>query len=143
MNEQINDKFSVTPPIPVDTRRHATVSSASTKNRILIKINESERAEDNNEVIVGVNGRHYQIQRGVEVGVPPEVVHALENAVVDKAIPQFTEMGMPNGFILRPTKRFPFSFVDVESQQAYKAWVQASLDFRDAQIKAELEAEAA
>lgn len=146
--QQVNDKFmaGLTPPVtpmPKDNRKHADVSSASTKDRVSIRVNESERPEDNNEVLVGVNGRAYQIKRGVEVAVPPEVVHALENAVIDKAIPQFTDNGMPNGFILRPTRRFPFEFVNAEAHLKYKAWLQQSLDLRDAQIKAQQEADEA
>lgn len=144
--QQVNDKFMAglaVPPMPKDTRKHADVSSASTKDRVLIRVNESERPEDNNEVLVGVNGRAYQIKRGVEVAVPPEVVHALENAVIDKAIPQFTDNGMPNGFILRPTRRFPFEFVNAESHLKYKSWMQQSLDLRDAQIRAQQEADEA
>lgn len=141
---QVNDKFMAgiaPPPPPKDTRKHADVSSASTRDRVEIRINESEQQGDSNEVVVGVNGRHYQIRRGVDVGVPPEVVHALENAVIDKAIPQFTDTGMPNGFILRPTRRFPFEFANAEAHLKYKAWRQASLDLRDAQVKAQQEAD--
>lgn len=136
--EGINDKFMAgVSAKPVDDRTHATVSRASTKERIKIIFNESDRPEDQNEVVVGVNGRMYQYQRGKEVGVPPEVIHVLDNAVIDKAVPQVTEDGRPNGFIMRPTKRFPYQFVDPDGLKVYREWLQKSLDLRKAMIEAE------
>lgn len=136
--EAPNDKFlgGLTPPKPVDTRTHATVSHASTKDRVTIIINESDKPEDLNEVFVSVNGRAYQIQRGVPAAVPPEVVHALDNAVIDKAIQQY-ENGMPAGIILRPTRRYPYQFQSPEDSLVYRAWIQRSIDFRNSQIAAD------
>ena len=140
MNTHVNEKFGVERPPVIDTRTHATVSHASTKDRVSIIINESDKPEDLNEVFVAVNGRAYQIQRGIPVPVPPEVVHALDNAVIDKAIQQY-ENGMPAGIILRPSKRYPYQFASPEDASQYRSWMNRSIEFRNAQIAAEADAE--
>jgi hypothetical protein len=87
----------------------ATASSASTKERYAIIVEEGGEANAIKRVPVQVNGRAYLIERGKRVEVPPEVVHVLENAVVDKSIPVEDERtGLPNGIVVRPTRRFPF-----------------------------------
>lgn len=87
----------------------ATASSASTKERYAIIIEEGAEANAIKRVPVQVNGRAYLIERGKRVEVPPEVVHVLENAVVDKSISVEDERtGLPNGIVVRPTRRFPF-----------------------------------
>lgn len=139
--ESVSDKFQAGIPVEPkevrDTRRHATVSNASTKDRVTININESDDPKDLNEVLVQVNGRAYQIQRGKDVAIPPEVVQALENAVIDRAIPNVDEQGQVRGFTLRPTKRFPFTISGEDKSQAiYRKWKQASIDLRNAQVAA-------
>lgn len=142
-DSQMNDKFMAgLSPTVIDRRRHATVSHASTRDRIMIEINESDKPEDSKDAFVQVNGRAYQIQRGAPVGVPPEVVGVLENAVIDRAVPTIDPVtGIPAGITLRPTRRYPFQFADAESQAQYKAWKKQSTDFRDAQIEAEQQAD--
>ena len=135
----INEKFQagLVEEKVKDTRKHANVSSASTKDRVVININEAQNPFDPIDVPVQVNGRSYQIRRGVDVGVPPEVVHVLENAEIGRAKQKMDDRGMPAGVEFVPTRRFPFRIVDSESMRVYNAWVKASLDLRDAQIAAE------
>ena len=136
METSINEKFAVgSLDTTKDTRRHASVSNASTADRVMIEINDSNDSSDTHDVFVQVNGRAYTIRRGVEVGVPPEVVHALEHAVIDKAITQYDASGLPSGLTLRPTRRYPFRFTTPEAQQIYQRWSKQSLDLRDAQIE--------
>ena len=67
------------------------------------------RAGSDKTITPQVNGRAYQIERGKRVEVPFEVVHVLENAVINKTIPVEDERtGLPNGHIVRPMRRFPF-----------------------------------
>jgi hypothetical protein len=138
----VNEKFAAGIEAPKKMKvRTANVSGASTDLRVTININESDDSQDaDNEVPVQVNGRAYQIKRGQDVAVPPEVVVALENAVVDKAIPMKDENGMTRGFTLRPAKRFPFRIVDEQSMAILKAWKGESIARRDAGIEAEREA---
>ena len=86
----------------------ASASQASTKARYAIIVEEGSDQTSLSYVPVQVNGRAYQITRGKRVEVPPEVVGVLENAVVNKSIPQTDATGMPAGIITRPMLRFPF-----------------------------------
>lgn len=45
----------------------------------------------NNFEVVGVNGRVYQMKRGVPVKVPQEVIHALQNAQLEIIEQKFNE----------------------------------------------------
>lgn len=142
--QDINEKFQagLAPEKIVDRRKHASVSSASTKDRVVININEAQNPFDPVDVPVQVNGRMYQIKRGVDVGVPPEVVHALDNAEIGRAKQKIDNNGMPAGVEFVPAKRFPYRIVDSKSMQVYQDWLKASLDYRDAQIAAEQRAAA-
>lgn len=93
---------------PAPSPAVATVDANGKKRkmfRILIpKQNEPGGTEP---VVVGVNGKVARIQRGVEVDVPEEYVHALQNAnkvVYDKG---------PNGEPINPTlvPTHPFSIL--------------------------------
>lgn len=87
----------------------ANASRASTKARYAITIEEARDSADAVEVFVQVNGRAYQIKRGMIVEVPPEVVNVLNDAVIDKTIVTMDARGMPEGFITRKARRFPFT----------------------------------
>ncbi|RME56465.1 hypothetical protein D6779_10575 [Candidatus Parcubacteria bacterium] len=62
--------------VSVDERKEGTTGKG--ENRVRIVIQQSD--EDSTDVFVGVNGRHYLIQRGEEVMVPEHVVEVLRNA---------------------------------------------------------------
>lgn len=66
-----NTEFNVN----IDT----TVAAKVTRKMATIFIDE-EKGKPNFEV-VGVNGKMFQIRRGVDVEVPEEVLHVLKNAV--------------------------------------------------------------
>lgn len=87
----------------------ANASRASTKARYAITLEEARDSADAVEVFVQVNGRAYQIKRGLIVEVPPEVVNVLNDAVIDKTIVTMDARGMPEGFITRKARRFPFT----------------------------------
>lgn len=87
----------------------ATASSASSKERYAIIVEEGTESNSDKTITPQVNGRAYQIERGKRVEVPFEVVHVLENAVINKTIAVEDERtGLPNGHIVRPMRRFPF-----------------------------------
>lgn len=93
------------------------VTSASAFPRVNIVVDESSNPSDPSRAFVSVNGRAYDIQRGVATEVPPEVVEALTNAVSDKVYQT------PDGEIhTRPTQRFPFRIQDEEGQRVMAAW---------------------
>lgn len=89
----------------------ANQSQASSKERWAIVIDEANSETENSEVFVQVNGRAYQIQRGVEVHVPPEVVNVLRDAVIGRSEQTFDEFGRPKGIRVREAPRHPFRVI--------------------------------
>jgi len=86
----------VTPP--------ATEKRKSNNSRVFLTIFEQEGSDGGQDVCVSVNGKAYQIKRGVEVEVPPEVVHVLDSAVVTVFEPL-----KDGGYQSRDVKRFNYS----------------------------------
>jgi hypothetical protein len=72
------------------------------KKRFRIFIHESQNASDPKEQPVSINGYAWNIKRGVDVLVPPEVVHVLENAITEVVVQA------EGGLITRPAHRIPF-----------------------------------
>ena len=89
----------------------ANQSQASSKERWAIVIDEANSETENHEVFVQVNGRAYQIQRGQEVHVPPEVIDVLKNAVIGRSQQMFDEFGRPKGIQVREAPRHPFRII--------------------------------
>lgn len=88
----------------------ANRSRAANKVRFRITIDESADPNEIFEVPVGINGRVYQIKRGFQVDVPPEVVSGLTNAVTDRMMFQrdpATGRLTPQG--TRKARRFSFT----------------------------------
>lgn len=75
-----------------------------------IMIHKTSDASGADDVLVGVNGRMFQIKRGVEVEVPMSVVEVLKNAVADKyewrADPKLSNGGE---MVKREALAYPFS----------------------------------
>lgn len=89
-------------------RGTATVSSASTKARYAIILEEARDQSDNPVVDVGVNGRVYRMNRGVVCEVPPEVIGVLKNAVIGHGSSNVDETGLDKGVRYRSSRRFPY-----------------------------------
>lgn len=82
----------------------AKAAKAAKGDRVRITIFEQDGPGGGDDVFVSVNGRGYQIKRGVEVDVPPEVVEVLNNAVITTFEPQ------KDGTVReRDVRRFNFS----------------------------------
>lgn len=90
----------------------ASIPAASAEPRIRIIVNEGSEKEPP-EVFVGVNGRPYKIQRGVEVSVPKSVVHVLENAVEVRWVKERDNQGNERS-TPRRVRRFPFTVLGPE-----------------------------
>lgn len=87
-------------------RKKAAAPKAEARKVIII---DEEEGKPNFET-VGVNGKIYQIQRGVEVAVPDSVIHVLENAVADRLV----QIQLPDGRTdrqLRSYQSIPFRIV--------------------------------
>lgn len=70
------------------------------KYRIMINEQEGEL----NYLPVGVNGKVYQIMRGVEVVVPEEVLGVLRNAITDRVIREPQQ----DGTVKREVRKVPY-----------------------------------
>lgn len=86
----------------------ANSSSASSKERYGITLDEGSGQSDLAEVPVGINGRCYQLRRGAYIEVPKDVLGVLDNAVIDKAVSTVDANGMPAGLTMRAMRRFPY-----------------------------------
>jgi hypothetical protein len=86
----------------------ADASRSASKERYAIMLDEARDQNEVDPVPVGVNGRLYQLRRGVVLDVPKEVIGVLKTAVEDRAIVKKDSAGNPTGFDLRKARRFPF-----------------------------------
>lgn len=94
---------------PRDDNKSANESRASTKARYRIIVEEGRDKHSPTHVFVGVNGRGYNIRRGVEVDVPPEVIENLKDAVeVTQVAVVDPERDVVTGTQERRVRRFPF-----------------------------------
>ena len=73
-------------------------------DKVKIEINEGEGDGGEDDVFVQINGYAYKIKRGVEVIVPVEVLHVLENANMT-----VYENAQGGGHDSRKVKRFSYS----------------------------------
>lgn len=102
----INDDLTAGLPTEEPTPRKRAPKSANDKgDRKTIIIAESDNPKDTH-VFVSVNGYAYNIQRGAEVPVPPEVIHVLENAIEARLV-----KNAAGGHELKSFHRYPFRVV--------------------------------
>lgn len=74
--------------------------------RVRIFIDESSDSSDLQFVFLSLNGRAYQVKRGVEVDIPAELLEILQHAVVEKEVSD--ESGAKE---FRKFYRFPFRVI--------------------------------
>jgi exosome complex RNA-binding protein Rrp4 len=87
---------------------------------IQIPVIETEDGSGSRDVIVGVNGRAWQMQRGHDIDVPHRVVVALDNAV--RTCCATTTLANE---IRRHSKRFTYGVIERPSRrQEIEAWNQ-------------------
>jgi len=85
-----------------------TKPAASPKSKTaVINIHKTQGKLGRHDVFVSVNNRDYLIKRGVDVEVPLEVVHVLENAVED--VYEFDEE--KRDIVKREAHAYPFTVV--------------------------------
>lgn len=73
-------------------------------DKVRIEISEGQDDQGKEDVLVQINGYAYQIKRGVEVIVPTEVLHILENASMT-----IYDAAKGGGNNERKVKRFTYS----------------------------------
>lgn len=90
-------------------RQAGTLGKGDPRATIMIPVVETEDGSGSKDVLVGVNGRAWQLKRGVDLDVPWRVVEALRNAVADRVTHRQDE-GHEGEVIVTPTQRFTLTF---------------------------------
>lgn len=90
---------------------------------IMIPVQETQDGSGSRDVLVGVNGRGWQLKRGVDLPVPYRVVAALDSAVADLVTHRQDE-GHEGDVVITPSKRFNYQWVEKPSQDAIDEWLE-------------------
>ena len=106
-------------------RMHGSLGKSDPRWRIIIPAMETEDGSGGRDVLVGVNGRAWQMKRGVELDVPHRVIVALDNAVQDILRHEDDGQGNVNE-VRRRSKRFTYEVIDRPSKDAIAAWEKAT-----------------
>lgn len=91
--------------------------------RAVIFIAVEDKPGGANDVLVGVNGRGWQLKRGYDLSVPWRVVEALQNGVAN-IVEHSQEPESVGEVIERKARRFPFSFIERPPQAEIDAWME-------------------
>lgn len=90
---------------------------------IFIDAIESDDGSGSRDVVVGVNGRAWQLKRGVDLPVPIRVPLALDIAIQD-AVRHSQEEGHEGEVIINTSRRIPYRYVVKPPQAEIDAWVE-------------------
>lgn len=117
-DEQQPEEAAAPPPEAFGNGMAGTLGQCDPRAVIEIPIVESDDKTGEMDVMVGVNGRAWQLKRGVPLDVPWRVVEALKLTIatsvrhdMDTGEEQFS-----------PTKRFPFHFHSQPTQEQIDEW---------------------
>jgi hypothetical protein len=81
------------------------------------------------DVVVGVNGRAWQMQRGVDISIPWRVVEALQNARGERVEHEQNKLNPAEvDEIVTPFQRHAFSFIEKPSKDEIDAWFERTKD---------------
>lgn len=110
-------------PLPEERagRQTGTLGQGDPRAVIFIPVVDTEDGSGAKDVMVGVNGRAWQLQRGVDLNVPWRVVVALENAISD-IVRHSQEPESLGEVTVRAAKRFNYNFVEKPSDDEIAAW---------------------
>ncbi len=104
-------------------RSTGTLGKGDPRAVIFIDILDTEDGSGSRDVLVGVNGRAWQLKRGHDLPVPWRVCAALDDAVAD-IVRHSQEEGHEGEVIVRPTKRIPYRFIEKPPQAEIDAWLE-------------------
>ena len=90
---------------------------------IFIPIVETEDGSGSRDVVVGVNGRAWQLQRGHDLPVPWRVVEALQNARAE-VVRHSHEEGREGDVLTHMADRVSFMFKEKPSDTEIKDWLE-------------------
>lgn len=102
-------------------RSTGTLGKGDPRAIIMIPIVETEDGSGARDVLVGVNGRAWQLKRGVDLPVPFRVVRALQAAKAN-IIRHSQEEGKEGDVISHEAMRFNFNMVEGPSQAEIEEW---------------------
>lgn len=100
-----------------------TLGKGDPRAVIFIPIVETEDGSGARDVVVGVNGRAWQLMRGKELPVPWRVVEALRNAR-SEIVRHSQEEGKEGEVVTHMSDRFGFNFIDKPSDAAIAEWLE-------------------
>ena len=98
-----------------------TLGKGDPRAVIFIPPVETEDGSGTRDVLVGVNGRAWQLKRGVDLPLPWRVVEALQNAVAD-TVRHRDDEGHEGEVVVTPTHRINFNFVEKPPQHEIIEW---------------------
>lgn len=104
-------------------RQAGSLGKGDPRAVIFIPAIDTEDGSGNNDVLVGVNGRGWQLKRGVDLPVPWRVVVALQNAVAD-IVRHRSDEGHEGEVLVTKAARFNFQFVEQPSKAEIDAWLE-------------------
>jgi hypothetical protein len=98
-------------------RMEGTLGKDDPRWLIVIPTLETEDGSGSRDVFVGVNGRAWQLKRGVELNLPHRVIVAL-----DLAIAEILRHDDEGNEVRRSSKRFTYDVVERPTRAAIEAW---------------------
>lgn len=109
-------------PEEVTGKITGTLGKGDPRAVIHIPAIETEDGSGTRDVFVGVNGRAWQLMRGVDLPVPWRVVEALQNAEAD-IVRHRSDEGHEGEVQVKKAKRMAFHFVEKPSAAEIDAWL--------------------
>lgn len=125
LEQPADEQPAIAPPEPETVRPEeqanrtaGTLGKGDPRAIIHIPVIETEDGSGGKDVILGVNGRAWQLKRGFDLDVPWRVVEALKNAtqIVVRHNPETGDETR------RSAQRFPFEFIKKPPEAEVEAW---------------------
>lgn len=104
-------------------RQSGTLGGGDPRAIIMIPIVETEDGSGARDVLVGVNGRGWQLKRGVDLNVPWRVVEALKSAQAD-IVRHRNDEGHEGEVVVHKALRYNFNMVQAPSKAEIDAWLE-------------------
>ena len=102
-------------------KQSGTLGKGDPRARIFIPIVDTEDESGARDVLVGVNGRAWQLKRGEDLDVPWRVVVALQNSIAD-VVRHSQQPDTLGDVTVSKAHRFNFNFVSRPSEAEIAEW---------------------
>ncbi len=104
-------------------RSTGTLGKGDPRARIFIPIVDTEDGSGARDVLVGVNGRGWQIKRGMDADVPWRVVEAMKNAKMH-VVRHSQEEGREGEVVINVADRFGFQLLEGPTPNQVAEWLE-------------------